>query len=121
MPFRIHRTALFAFLAVVAIALSGCKSKYIEATLENRSGQTLSLIQVEYPSAAFGVQTLAPGQPFHYRFKLLGSGPIKVTWNDSQEHEHKQEGPRLNEGSQGTLGIAFLPNGQVSFTTSVRP
>ncbi|MBS1815694.1 MAG: hypothetical protein JSS87_12530 [Acidobacteria bacterium] len=111
-----------AVLGLVSVlALVGCKSKYIEATLENRSGETLSLIQVEYPSASFGEQTLPPNASFHYRFKLIGSGPVKVTWVDPQRQEHKQEGPNLLEGEQGRLAVVFDKTDHVNFAATVHP
>lgn len=110
-----------AFTLFLLLGLTGCKSKYIEATLENKSGETLSLVQVEYPSASFGIQTLAPNASFHYRFKLLGSGPIKVSWIDAKRGEHKQEGPKLLEGEQGRLGIVFPKADTATFDASVRP
>lgn len=115
------RRAVLCSLLVALFALTGCKSKYIEATLENRSGQTLSLIQVEYPSASFGTQSLDPAVSFHYRFKLLGSGPVKVSWVDAQHLEHKQQGPTLLEGEEGRLGIVFTSASEVKFSTSVTP
>jgi hypothetical protein len=106
-------------VAGVALCLSlmGCHSAYIAATVSNHTAKTLSLIEVDYPSASFGTQMLAPGQDFHYRFKVLGSGPVKVIYTDSQEHEVKATGPDLHEGAEGPLtivlgegGVTWLPS-----------
>lgn len=110
-----------ACLIVLASALAGCKSKYIEATLENKSGESLSLIQVDYPSASFGTETLGPNASFHYRFKLIGSGPVKVSWVDARRGEHTSTGPQLNEGSQGRLGIVFAKSDSATFDAQVHP
>ncbi len=91
--------------------LSGCHSAYINATVANRTAAPISLVQVEYPSASFGTQTIAPGAEFHYRFKVLGSGEMKITWTDSAEHEQKATGPTLHEGAEGALGIVVAADG----------
>jgi hypothetical protein len=98
---------LIAFVA--ALLFSGCHSPYIAATLTNRTTQPLSLLELDYPSASFGTQTLAPGQSYHYRFKVLGSGPTTLLWTDSAHHDHKAAGPALREDDEGTLTITFPP------------
>ncbi|HEY4381352.1 MAG TPA: hypothetical protein VGN01_13460 [Acidobacteriaceae bacterium] len=98
-------------LTAAGITLSGCHSAFVEATISNRTAQTLDLIEVDYPSASFGTQALAPGQTFHYRFKVLGSGPTTILWTDAAHHDHKGSGPELHEGEEGKLDIAFNPTG----------
>ena len=97
-----------AFVAL--LTLSGCHSAYIAATISNRTPEPLSLIEVDYPSASFGTQTLAPGRDFHYRFKVLGSGPTTLLWTDAAHQDHKNSGPALHENDEGTLSITFNPN-----------
>jgi len=100
------------FLVPAAIlTLAGCHSAYIEAIVSNRTAEPVSLIEVDYPSASFGTQTLAPGADFHYRFKVLGSGPTAVLWTDAAHHDHKDVGPTLHEDDEGSLAIAINPNG----------
>ena len=92
-------------------ALAGCHSPFIDATLSNRTPEPVKLIEVDYPSASFGVQFLAPGQDFHYRFKVIGEGAMKLTWTDAANREHKSEGPTVKEGAEGPLAIAIGPDG----------
>jgi hypothetical protein len=103
-----------SFKVLVALAtgltLTGCHSAYIAATISNHTTQPLSLIEVDYPSASFGTQNLAPGQDFHYRFKVLGSGPTTVLWTDAAHHDQKSSGPQLHEGDEGSLTINFASN-----------
>ena len=89
------------------LTLAGCHSAYIAATISNRTAEPLSLIEVDYPSASFGTQALAPGQDFHYRFKVLGSGVTAVLWTDAARHDQKNAGPSLREGDEGTLTVTF--------------
>ena len=93
--------------AAALLTLTGCHSAYIAATIANRTPEPLSLIEVDYPSASFGTQALAPGQEFHYRFKILGNGATTILWTDAARHDHKSSGPTLREGDEGTLAVTF--------------
>jgi hypothetical protein len=100
----------FTLIALSALlTLSGCHSAYIAATISNHTAQPLSLIELDYPSASFGKQALAPGEDFHYRFKVIGSGPTTLLWNDSQHHDRKSAGPTLRDGDEGHLSVTFTP------------
>ena len=92
-----------------ALLCSGCRSAFMEATIANQTTEPLSLVEVDYPSASFGTQTLMPGQVFHYRFKILGSGPTTLLWTDAGHHDHKNSGPSLHEGEEGAISIVFAP------------
>ena len=104
--------------AAALLALTGCRSPYVETTIANRTGGEITVLQVEYPSASFGKNTLANDADFHYRFKLQGSGAIKLSYTDATHHDHAFTGPVLYEGQHGTLRIdinlpdnaAFAPN-----------
>ncbi len=102
------RIFLPAASAILAGAL-GCHSAMVEATIQNHSGATLNLVEVDYPSASFGTQNLADGADFHYRFKVLGSGPLKLTYTDTARHDHSSAGPTLEEGAEGLLTITVDP------------
>lgn len=67
----------------------------------------MRLLEVDYPSASFGKEELAPNDDFHYRFKILGSGATKVSWTDADRQEHTVPGPQLNEGQHGSLRITL--------------
>jgi hypothetical protein len=101
------RIVKFLFGLAVALTLAGCHSAYIAATVSNHTQQPLTLIEIDYPSASFGTQTLAPGQDFHYRFKVLGSGATAILWTDPANHEHRNPGPSLKEGDEGQLTVTF--------------
>jgi hypothetical protein len=98
-------------LLAALIATTGCRSPYIEATVSNRTGQAIELVEVDYPSASFGTQNLAPGADFHYRFKILGSGPTKILYTDSTHKDHKADGPSYQEGAEGRLTITISSTG----------
>jgi hypothetical protein len=98
-------------LAVVGLAamivLAGCRSPYVEADVTNATASPVTLVEVDYPSASFGVGSLAAGATYHYRFKILGSGATKVLWTDSQRRDHSVAGPQLHEGQQGTITVTI--------------
>jgi hypothetical protein len=91
--------------------ITGCHSAYIDATISNRSGKPINLVELDYPSASFGTQTLAPGGDFHYRFKVLGSGDLKLIYTDTAHLEHDISGPHLGEGDEGPLAVTVTPTG----------
>ena len=103
-------------LAAAAWLLAGCHSSRIEATVENRTGAAITLLEVDYPSASFGVDALANGADFPYRFKVHNSGAMKVQYNSADGRStHTATGPTLDEGQEGRLTIVLLPDGKVEF------
>jgi hypothetical protein len=105
------RLMLAPAILIGLTAATGCHSRYVQATVSNRTDKTIELLEVDYPSASFGTQGLAPGADFHYRFKVLGSGRMKLLYTDSAHQEHKSFGPFLNEGAEGSLTIAITLTG----------
>lgn len=98
-------------LALVTIALTGCRSPYVVTTVINHSSQSIALLEVDYPSASFGTENLAPGADFHYRFKVIGSGNMKLLYTDSAHQDHKSDGPFVKEGAEGSLTIVISDSG----------
>ncbi|MBB5345807.1 hypothetical protein [Tunturibacter empetritectus] len=103
--------SLLVLALLTSLTATGCHSPYVETTVSNRTGQPIELLEVDYPSASFGTQNLATGADFHYRFKVLGSGPTKLLYTDSAHQEHKSDGPFLKEGAEGPLAIAITTTG----------
>lgn len=103
------------------LLLSGChQSAFVAAELRNNTSNALSVVEVDYPNASFGTQSLAPGAVFRYRFKVLGSGPMKLTYTDQQGHDHTATGPTLKEGASGSLMIRIAP-AEVSWEPHLAP
>jgi hypothetical protein len=101
------RTLKILAALATALTLTGCHSATIAATISNHTSAPLSLIELDYPSASFGTQTLAPGQDFHYRFKIIGGGATTILWTDAAHQDHKSSGPTLRDGDDGKLTITF--------------
>ncbi len=108
-PLTRMRTLKSLFALAVALNLAGCHSAIIAATISNRTSAPISLIELDYPSASFGTQTLAPGQDFHYRFQVIGSGATTILWTDVDHRDHNSSGPSLRDGDEGKLLITFDP------------
>ena len=100
-----------AFSAPLLLFLTGCHSAYVDAVVRNRTPQPISLVELDYPSASFGTQALAPGQDFRYRFKILGTGSLKLIWTDPAHIERHSDGPALSEGQEGSLAVTLTPAG----------
>ncbi len=101
----------FFFAPAVLLSFAGCHSAFVEATVSNRTATLIPLIEIDYPSASFGTENLAPGKDFHYRFKVLGTGAMKVIYTDATGHEKTMSGPVLKEGDEGPLTLSFTPDG----------
>jgi hypothetical protein len=107
----LHRQQRLVLVAALSLALvelpAGCRSAYVEADIVNGTANSVSLVELDYPSASFGTGALAAGQTFHYRFKILGSGATKILWTDAAHHDHSVAGPTLQEGQQGSLTVTI--------------
>jgi hypothetical protein len=102
-------------LPAALMALAGCHSRHIDTTVENRTGGAIQLLEVDYPSASFGANSLAAGEVFHYRIQLRGNGGLKVEYTGSEGRQVEIEGPALTEPQEGRIEIVLLPGGQAEF------
>ena len=108
-------------LLVFALTLlGGCKSAFVNATVRNLTDHSIRLVEVDYPSASFGVQSLAPAGELHYRFKILGRGLLKLTYPDDSGRERSVTGPELHEGLDGTLVISITRDGAVQWQPQLK-
>ena len=110
------RLLSLAALALLAVTCSSCKSYRIDARVENRTGQAINLLEVDYPSASFGADTLAAGATMPYRFQVRGSGKVSVQYTESTtQTQRKIDGPSLEEKQEGSLVIILQPDGKADF------
>jgi hypothetical protein len=105
--------AATAFLGLAA--MSGCHSYHVETTVKNRTGAAIQLLEVDYPSASFGRNSLDAGADFHYRIQIIGSGLLKVLYTNPDGKPVQILGPALAEGQEGRLEIVLLPDGKAEF------
>jgi hypothetical protein len=116
---------IFRFFSIAALALmlsvAGCHSAYVQIAVVNSGSTELHNVEVDYPSASFGISSLAPGQTFHYRFQLRDTGRMKVQFLDSAEKPHSGTGPYAAEGQQGRLTITLDGSGKNLWSADLRP
>ena len=95
--------------------LVGCRSHHIEIAVENRTGAEVRLLEVDYPSASFGADSVAVGQTVRSSIQVQGSGPVKVLYTAPDRHQAQISGPELHEKQEGTLEIILLPGDKAEF------
>ncbi len=115
-----HGAALGLSVAALIVA-AGCHSYHVDATVENRTGAPVKLLEVDYPSASFGADKLAADEVFHYRIQLRGSAPLKVQYTTPDERQVQIGGPSLAERQEGVLRIVLLPGGKAEFLPQLTP
>jgi len=116
------RMAVFlAATGALMLGIPGCKSYWIDASVENQSGQAVRELEVDYPTASFGTNTLAQGATMHYRFQIRGSGPVKVEYLANGGKPVHSQGLTLEERQHGQLLIRLMPFGKVEFVPSLQP
>jgi len=111
----------WAFMLALIPAAVGCKSYWIDTTVDNQTGQPVRELEVDYPTASFGTNTLTPGTAMHYRFQIRGSGPVKVEYTSPDGATHHAQGLSLQERQKGQLTIRLLPQGKVDFLPTLQP
>ena len=104
-----------AVLCAASLVVSACHSYHIDTTVENRTGAPIQLLEVDYPSASFGADSIAAGAAYHYRFQVRGSGPLQITYTAANGKQIQITGPALVERQQGQLKIVLLPGGKAQF------
>jgi hypothetical protein len=110
--------------APLLLTLSGCHSYRIETTVRNRTGGPIQLLEVDYPSASFGADSLAAGADYHYRIQLRGAGPLKVQYTAGEGRQAQVtqiDGPTVVERQEGELEIVLLPAGKAEFHPHLTP
>ena len=112
---KVHPGILAVFTVVALFVATGCHSYHIETTVENHTGGPIRLLEVEYPSASFGVNSMAAGEEYHYRIQLRGSGLLKVQYTGSDGRKCQVEGQMLFERQEGRIEIVLLPGGKAEF------
>ncbi len=105
-------------LSLCLAGLAGCRSRFVEATIVNQ-GPALHVLEFDYPSASFGANVLAAGGKFHYRFKIQGSGPLSLQYEDGEGHSHTAAGPNVDLGDQGSLLVTISPTGAVTWSPNL--
>ena len=109
-------------VAVAGLMLTvGCRSKLVEVRVVNSGTTDLHNVEVDYPSASFGMSNLAAGTTYIYRIQLQDAGRMKVEFSDNKELPHSGKGPYVKEGQQGTLTLTLDASGKNQWNTQLHP
>jgi hypothetical protein len=114
---KMKNVALFSTLLLVAV-LAGCRSHMTTFKLINNSAEPISTIIVDYPSATFGKDKLAPNETFSSSVKVTDTGALKVQFSDAKGSHHSYTGPLLRPNAESDIEISFT---QESATTAIKP
>jgi hypothetical protein len=110
--------AKYLFLSASAVFLMlflGCHSHHVVITVENRTGAPVRLLEVDYPNASFGADSVAAGASVSQSIQVQGNGPVKVQYTAPDLHQPQITGPALAEKQEGALQIVLLPGGKAEF------
>ena len=116
-----QRSIVCAAFLFCVISLSACHSYHIETTITNRTGGNITLLEMDYPSASFGADTLALNREFPYRIQTRGSGAVKIQYTAANGHPVQITGPTLYEHQEGHLEVILMPDGKAEFHPSLNP
>jgi hypothetical protein len=105
-------------LLILTLALAGCRSRFVEVTIQNQ-GPMMHVVEFDYPSASFGINQLATGAKYHYRFKIQGSGQLSLGYEDASGHTKTAQGPKVEQGDQGSLLVNIAAQGAVTWRPSL--
>ncbi|HWT66159.1 MAG TPA: hypothetical protein VN151_08590 [Terracidiphilus sp.] len=109
------RASLLALFTLI-LAFAGCRSPRLDVTIQNHTGSAIDLLEVDYPSASFGLEHLDLGAAYHYRIQTRGSGPLLMHFTEAATHAQRQiSGPTLQQGQSGELHVELLPGGKANF------
>jgi len=109
-----------ALVIAASMAVTGCHSRHIDSMIDNHTGAVIHQVEIDYPSAGFGIDSLAVGQVYDYRFKVQGKGPIKVQYTDSTGKLVQLRGSDLSDGDEGQYLIILLPDGKVQWVPALK-
>ena len=114
------RKILALSVLVLLCLAAACRSPHVQVSVENRTGAEVRLLEVDYPSASFGADSLAAGATMHYLVQLQDKGPVKVQYTAPDHKQPQATGPVVEEGQHGTLDIILLPGGKAEFHPDLR-
>ncbi len=102
-------------LLLAAVPLAACHSSQLNVTVENRTGNTIRLLEVDYPNASFGSDTMSGGAVINTHIQITGKGPISVQYTSGEGHSVQNKGPQVADHEEGNLDILLLPGGKAEF------
>ena len=93
------------------MALIGCRAHMLTIRLVNTSNQAVSTIIVDYPSATFGKDKLAPRETFSSPVKITDAGALKIQFTDAAGAIHSYTGVVLHPNQEGSIEVRLDQSG----------
>ena len=103
----------FIAALIFLITLTACRARVVKVSLINASAEPVKTIIVDYPTATFGKDKLAPGETFSYGIKPLETGKLRVQFTDAKGVIHTYIGLTLHKDDDGTIEVKLDQNGAV--------
>jgi len=101
------KAAKVCFALWLLAFLAGCRAHMVKINLVNTSAEPLSTIIVDYPSATFGKDKLAPSETFSSQVKITDTGPLKVQFTDAAGVSHTYVLTTLHPNAEGSIEISL--------------
>lgn len=102
-----------SLLALLLLA-SCARSHVIKVNVVNNSADKLSNVIIDYPSATFGIPSLAPGKTFQYAIKVTENGAMKIEFTDAQGKTKRFPGLAVSKDDEGTMEIKLTQDSAVA-------
>jgi hypothetical protein len=102
----------FGCRAAALVVATGCHSYHVETTVENRTGGPIQLLEVDYPSASFGANSLAAGAVLPLSHPVARQRAAQGAVHGERRAADQVEGPTLAERQEGRIEIVLLPGGK---------
>lgn len=87
------KIAIILVLCAVTANTVACRSRGIDVTIRNDGQTAVHNLEFDYPGAAFGTGSIAPGATFSYRIKPLARGEVTLSFEQANGKTFKQKGP----------------------------
>jgi len=97
------KLAIIFVLGAIAANIVACRSRGVDVTIRNNGQNAIRNVEVDYPGAAFGIGTIAPGASFSYRIKPLSRGEITLSFEPENGKTFKQKGPTVMPNQDARL------------------
>lgn len=89
------------------LVLTACKTNFVNLTIVNNGNADLHNVELQYPNASFGKSTLAPGESYSYKAKIIADGELKLKFLDPSGREHNEKGPPISKNATGQVTITI--------------
>jgi len=99
------KLAIILVVCAVLTSTVACRSRGVDVTIRNDGKSAIHNLEFDYPGAAFGTGSIAPGASFSYRVKPLSRGEVTLSFEQQDGKTFKQKGPVVFPNQDSRLFI----------------